>query len=77
MNDKEQKIFDEWFNFYKDKNEKDIKKSGSNRDQAFSRGYFGFKLKSGDGNPYVKTSPLRIIYKAGKEVKKYHNKGSK
>ena len=68
----EQKIFDAWFNFYKDKTENDIKRGGSNRDQAFSRGYIGFKLKGGDGNPYVKTSPLRIVYNAGKKVKKYH-----
>ena len=67
----EQEVFDLWFNFYKDK--KVTGKMGSNRDEAFFRGYKNLRL-SNNRKFYNRTSLLRIIYDAGLAVRRHQNK---
>ena len=71
------KIFEEWYDYFKNKSSKEIEQAikhcGSNRDQAFKAGYIGFKIRYGDGSPYLKDSILYPIYRAGAAIKKLHS----
>ena len=71
MNKKEQKLFNTWFEGLK--NVKITRKTGSNRDEAFYRGYKNMRL-SNNRKPYHKDSTARIIYNAGQAVRKYQRK---
>lgn len=68
---KRQAIYEKWFIFYANK-EVDGH-CGSNRDGAFLRGYKNFRL-SENRIPYLRTSPLYPIYRAGVDIKKHHEK---
>lgn len=79
-NEKINQTFGLWYNKFKDKSEKEvsdfIKRSGSNRNEAFARGYKNYRL-SRNRVPYSKGSYLYSIYFAGSEVRKIHEKNNK
>ena len=62
---------DKWYQYYLDK--PIPKHCGSNRDQAFIRGFFGFTL-SNNRCPYQRNTALYYIYLAGKKLKRFKSK---